>query len=288
MFLLGDLGGTRIRLGFSPDGRIIENPVICDSPDDFDEAVQLIKEQARIISKARPIRAACFGVAATFNKSLSTIIHSAHNPLWNNKDIKIELEKAINCPTLFENDTSIVGLGEAITGPGIGKEIVVYITVSTGVGGTRIINGKIDKKANSFEIGHQIIDLNGLPCPSCQTAGHLEAYIAGSGLLKKYGMKAEQITDPKVWGEVAKYLAIGIHNTVLHWSPDIVVLGGSVMKQISLDNVKAELYKRLTIVPVPEIGLAKSDDMGGLYGALEYLKQQPYALSNMPATGSGS
>ena len=110
MFLLGDIGGTRMRFGFSPDGRYIENPVIVDTPEDFLGAIQAVKEQARILSKARPIKVACFGVAATFNKSLSTIIHSAHRPLWNNKDIKVELEKALNCPVLFENDTSIVGL----------------------------------------------------------------------------------------------------------------------------------------------------------------------------------
>jgi glucokinase len=53
------------------------------------------------------------------------------------------------------------GLGEAVFGAGKGREIVVYMTISTGVGGARIVGGKIDASAMGFEPGHQIIDACG-------------------------------------------------------------------------------------------------------------------------------
>jgi len=59
----------------------------------------------------------------------------------------------------IENDASIVGLGEAVSGAGMGEEIVVYITVSTGVGGTRIVSGEIDEHAYGFEPGHELINM---------------------------------------------------------------------------------------------------------------------------------
>ena len=58
------------------------------------------------------------------------------------------------------NDTAVVGLGEAHRGAGIGYNIVTYITVSTGVGGTRIVDGRIDRRIYGFEPGHQTIDID--------------------------------------------------------------------------------------------------------------------------------
>ena len=59
------------------------------------------------------------------------------------------------------NDSDLDGLGEATVGAGKGFNIVAYITVSTGIGGVRIVGGKIDVSTYGFEPGHQIIDADG-------------------------------------------------------------------------------------------------------------------------------
>src|SRR6185436_9338463 len=56
-----------------------------------------------------------------------------------------ELNKLFNCPVYLENDAALCGLGEASVGAGQGSKIMVYLTISTGVGGARIVGGKIDR-----------------------------------------------------------------------------------------------------------------------------------------------
>src|SRR3989344_1426609 len=90
-----------------------------------------------------------------------TIFHAPNMSKWDNRPLKKELQRALHTKNVFlENDTALVGLGEAVRGSGKGKQIVAYITVSTGINGVRIVNGEIDRSALGFEIGHQILDKN--------------------------------------------------------------------------------------------------------------------------------
>lgn len=100
----------------------------------------------------------------------------------------------------------------------------------------------------------------------------MEAYVGGAYLEKIYHQKAEEIKDPAVWDEVAKYLAIGLHNTIVHWSPDIIILGGSVTQSIPLDKVSNYLKEYLTIFPnLPRLSKATLGNQSGLLGALVIL-----------------
>ena len=79
----------------------------------------------------------------------------------------------------------------------------------------------------------------------------------------------------KLREEMEKVLAYGLYNTVLHWSPDIIVLGGSMMKKIGIpiDTVKKHLREIFRIMPdVSKIEKATLGDFGGLWGALAYIK----------------
>ncbi|MBI3671423.1 ROK family protein, partial [Candidatus Azambacteria bacterium] len=152
-----------------------------------------------------------------------------------------------------------------------------YITVSTGVGGARIVNGKIDANRFGFEPGHQIIDFEEAHCSFCSTKGELEDYVSGKSLMEKFKKRPEEIKDEKVWRELATTLAYGINNVIVFWSPDVVVLGGSMMNNpgISAEDIKLHLKDTLTIFPeYSDIKLASLGDIGGLYGALELANQK--------------
>jgi len=203
---------------------------------------------------------------------------------WNYKPLKKELEKGTGAPLFIENDTAIVGLGEATAGAGKGCSIVVYITISTGVGGARIVDGKIDKSAFGFEIGHQIIDAGGGFEKESERGAlgarkgymDLEKHISGKAVEKRFGKKPYEILDPEIWDEEARLLAFGLNNTIVHWSPDIVVLGGSMMKEIGIpiERVRHHLKEIMAIFPeLPKIGKAALGDIGGLHGALVFLRQ---------------
>jgi len=102
--------------------------------------------------------------------------------------------------------------------------------VSTGVGGARIVNGQIDRVAQSFEIGKQIIE------PYNES---LESLIGGRSLETKLGKKPESVTDENFWNEKSMILASGLQVVIEKWNPDVVVIGGAMIHTVEL------MYRKL-------------------------------------------
>lgn len=272
MHLVFDIGGTNLRVAVSSDGKTLSAIKVVPTPQDFNEGIRTLKQVSDELSRGQKIEKAAGGITGPLDKQKIMSLRPPHQPDWGQKPLKEELEQVLGVPVHLENDTALAALGEALLGTGAGSKIVAYLTISTGVGGARIVGGKIDENSLGFEPGHQIIIPDGQLC-DCGGKGHLESYVSGSGIAKIYGKKAEDISDPKVWEEVTSYLAIGLNNTIVHWSPDILVLGGSVMKSISLDKVTSYLKDMLKIFPkIPEVAPAKLAHQSGLWGALQILK----------------
>ncbi len=259
-----------MRLAFSKDGETFGEPKVVETPKDFEEGMRVFKEVADELIGGENISAVGGGVRGPFDKDKTMIVNSSVLEDWNNKPLKEELERIVGMPVFIENDTALVGLGEMNNGAGSREGISVYVTVSTGVGGAKYEDGKIDENTFGFEPGHQIVDI--------EDNKSLESLISGAALEEKTGKKAYEVTDPKIWDELAKTLAYGLYNTILHWSPDTVVLGGSMIvgdPAIDVKAVKKYLSEINTKFPeLPVIKKAELKDFGGLYGALAFLKQQ--------------
>ncbi|MBI2040386.1 ROK family protein [Candidatus Microgenomates bacterium] len=271
MYLVFDIGGTNMRIATSLDGKTLSATKIVPTPKDFEQGVQTFKQVADELTNGQKIKAVAAGVTGALDKEKTTQLTSPHVGGWIGKPLKGELERLFNCPIFLENDANLAALGEATYGAGAGHHIVAFLTISTGVGGARIVNQKIDENSLGFEPGHQIIVIDGSPC-NCGGKGHLESYVSGSGIERVYGKKAEHINDPQIWDKIARYLAVGLQNTTVFWSPDVIVLGGSVMKSLPLENTKAYLDELLTIFPKPpDVVVGKIGDSAGLYGALALL-----------------
>ena len=218
------------------------------------------------------------GIAGSLNQEKTGLIAAPNLGSWEGKDIKKTLKT--DAKIYIENDTALVGLGEATAGAGRNYQVVAYITVSTGVGGARIVNKRIDINRYGFEPGHQIVDLDNTVCgPDCENIehhglGHLDNLISGKALEQKTGKPAVEITDQEVWNKHADHLATGLYNTILHWSPDVVVLGGSMITgnpAIPFERVVKKTTEIMHAFPVlPEIKKAELGDIGGLEGALYY------------------
>lgn len=260
-----------MRMAFSADGRSLEEPMIFPTPQNFDEAMHIVAENSRKLSQKRPIKAVAGGFPGPLNEDNSVILNAPNMPGWIGKPLKAEIEKIVGAPTFLENDTTMVGLGEIHKGAGRGYEIVVYITVSTGIGGKRFVNGQVEPSAFGYEPGHQIIDIDGFAC-NCGLKGHLEGLASGNGVKRRFGQAPENIKDPKVWQEVTRYLAAGLINVTMFWSPHCIVLGGSMMKDIPINTLLTEMEKLGTVFKRhPELKLAELGDTGGLEGALAFL-----------------
>lgn len=235
-----------MRVARSVDGQSFEGEQIIDTPATDEEIISVLKSVA-----VEPV-----AIAGGLTRKRASVAD--------------KIKASFSCPIYLENDTAIVGLGEAAAGAGVGSKILAYITVSTGVGGVRIVNGALDHGIQGFEPGHQIIDFKEPNKP-------FEDYVSGSFVIKTTGKHPREITDPAFWTPFAKTMAVGLHNTIVHWSPDTIVLGGSMMKVpgISVDEVRAELQQISHIFPtLPEIKHATLGDIGGIHGALALVRQK--------------
>ena len=273
MFILFDIGGTKIRVAAANREGIIGEPMIMQTPANFDKGMELLTQTVHSFSTGEKITAMVGGVAGSFDRGHTTLVSGPNIASWIGKPIKKLFEDAFQASVYLENDAALAGLGEAVVGAGKDYEIVGYMTVSTGVGGARITNKKIDKHVFGFEPGFQIIDFDGSSCSRCSKR-HLGAHISGKGVEEHYGIKGEHITDPNVWEDITRAFAVGLANTILHWSPDIMVLGGSMMKDISLDRVRELVKDYVRVYPeLPAIERAALGDTGGLEGALQIARE---------------
>lgn len=270
MYLILDIGGTNMRVGVSKDGKRFDRINKVNVSKVFQEGINVLGEIGISLAKRKKIDAVVCGVAGPLDKGKKMLVNSPYLTDWINRPLKSELERTFKAPVFLENDAALAGLGEAIYGSGKGNRIVAYLTVSTGVGGVRIVNGNIDCNIHGFEPGHQIIDTNGSFIIGEIGSGYLESFISGSSITKRYKNVPEKINDFKVWEECARLLAVGINNVIVHWSPEIVILGGSVaLNRVDLKKVKIYLKKMLKIFPeIPSIKKTKLGDEAGLYGGL--------------------
>lgn len=242
-------------MAYSEDGQIFEEPKVFKTPYGYEEILKLFKDTAKELAKGREIKK----IAGGMSRSI---------PGLTQDKFKNDLVEEFGISVFIENDSAIVGLGEAIWGAGRGSNIVAYITVSTGVGGARIVEGNIDEHSVGFEPGKQIVDMD--------SGKNLENMISGKALQEETGKSPKDVTDPAIWEKRAKVLAIGLNNIIVEWSPDCVVLGGSMITgdpSIPLDKTINHLKEVLKIFPeLPAIKKADLGDFGGLYGALAYIK----------------
>lgn len=283
MYLLFDIGGTKTRLALSKDGETFDEPKLFSTPKSFNNGMIQFLRILNELDHDGKVDKAAGGIRGVLSKDKSKLLNDAFLTDWLNKPLKEELERVVKGPVFLENDTAMIGLGEAAAGAGRGYDIVAYLTVSTGVGGARIINGKIDVSTYNSEPGHQIIDADSSINPDFSSEGgidgpgHFESLVSGTAFKKRFGKEPHEVNNESIWEEISKLVAYGVNNTIVHWAPDVVVLGGGMMKSpgIILESVKKHLQDILKIYPnIPDIKKAELGDFGGLHGALEYLRQK--------------
>lgn len=278
MYLLFDIGGTKTRVAATEDLHTVLRVEKFDTPTTYREGLDAVIKAMRTVVGDAKVQGIAGGIRGPLNHEKTGIVSESKLLDWIGRNIVHDLEHEFQTHVFLENDTAIVGLGEATFGAGKGYEIVAYHTVSTGVGGARFVHGALDAVSIGFEPGHQILDVdrtvlgkNALPT--------LENLISGTALEKRRGVKPYQIPQTDhVWDELASYFAAGLKNTIVYWSPDVIVLGGSMVigdPRIPLEAI-IEHTKRVVgnLVPLPKIVDATLKDEGGLYGAMTILERK--------------
>jgi len=276
-YILFDIGGTKTRVGISSDLKTLDKVVNFKTPVAFADGMKKMAETIKELTGGKKPEAIAGGVRGPLEEDKSGIRNDNILTKWIGKSIVGALEKEFKCFVYLENDAALAGLGEAIFGAGKGLDIVAYHTVSTGVGGVRIDNGEIDHASVGFEPGKQILDIDRTVLGE-EISPTLENLVSGTAIEQRYGVKPYEIPQSDVlWEELAEYLAQGLRNTTLYWSPEAIILGGSMVigdPKIKIESIRKYTVESLEgIEPSPYIAEAKLGDEAGLYGAMALLSQ---------------
>jgi predicted NBD/HSP70 family sugar kinase len=154
-YLLGDVGGTKTRIALSENLKDIDEIFVFETKEKYKDFLEVIEK-----FKERKIIKVCFGFAGNFEKKKEKLIYAPNLKDYEGRNLKKDLERILKCKVILENDATLAGLGEAYFGAGKNYKIFSYLTFSSGIGGAKIVNHKVDENVFGFEPGHSLFLLN--------------------------------------------------------------------------------------------------------------------------------
>jgi predicted NBD/HSP70 family sugar kinase len=203
------------------------------------------------------------------------IVSPLHQPAWRNIPLKAIIESKWGCPFHVDVDTNVAAIGEYRWGEVTAKRFL-YLTLSTGMGGGFLTDGKIYRGGNGAhpEVGHQSIHFRSLNHSAvqceCGVPDCLEALISGNGIRRIYGKPAEELS-PGEWEEVAYNLGQGLRNMAALYAPELIRIGGGVAVGGGENFVRAArevMEAHLKLAPAPRVELSLLGYDTALRGAI--------------------
>jgi len=298
-----DIGGTKTAVAIaSTGGRIIARDAFPTNParhpdDALSETLDVLgnltdKEQVRL-------KAVGIGCAGPLDLERGVVETPPNLPLWRSFPLRSLVESKLGIPVTLDNDANAAALGEHLYGAGRGLSDLVYLTISTGIGGGIIADHKLVHRWG--EAGHVTVQPNGAPC-RCGARGCMEALCSGTAIarraqeqlsagrpsmLNELVLDARQVTArtvevaaqagdqvaAEVWQDTVRLLAIGIGSIMALLCPQAVILGGGVAAgagEFLLQPLREELAARVHILSMKRVQILKAG-LGAdssLYGAL--------------------
>lgn len=260
---------------------------------DYDRATML--RMARELLARTPGQLVAIGVSfgGPVDATRGLVRLSHHVPGWENTPLRDRLQAEFSAPVAVDNDANVAALGEWTFGAGQGCASLLYVTVSTGVGGGWILDGKVYGGADGMagEIGHIVVRPGGMECV-CGKRGCLEAEACGPAIAKKMqerrtaaGLDAsEPVTGEAVaraalqgdglaqdvMDDAARMLGVGLGSAINLMNPGRIVLGGGVTKsgerywRIVRETARAHALPQMRV----EIEPARLGDDAPLWGAV--------------------
>jgi glucokinase len=295
-----DIGGTQLRAAAYKQNQIqpfAQKRVKTNAsePNAFGRLVKLIED---IWPKNEKVDAIGVSSPGPVDPHAGIIMITPNIKEWRDFPITAKLTEHFGIPSFLDNDANLAGLAEWKFGAGRGHHNVLYLTVSTGVGGGVIIDDRLLQGHHGLaaELGHTTVQADGALC-GCGQRGHLESYSSGTGIERfvadqlRAGREsvlhpnkknsAHDISEAAEQGDAlsieayaiaGKYLGIGVANFLHAFDPSIVIFGGGVSQSgpLLFDSFEISLKERV-IHPRYLEGLvitkAELGDDSGLLGA---------------------
>jgi glucokinase len=287
-----DIGGTKIAAGVvTPDGAVhgfVTAPT--DAKRGPEDGIARLFELGRSAVAGSGIAwedvdSIGIGCGGPLDSANGILIAPLHLPGWGGTHLAELATAQLGRRAVLDNDAVAACAGEHRYGAGRGTRDMVYLTISTGVGGGVVIDGQLHRgrTGNGGELGHVTVDWHGRRCRGCGRRGCLEAYASGTSIAERaheagmHGASAADVAEAaragndvaaRVWDETCEALACGITSIVNLFEPEMVVLGGGVLRtgEQLLAPVRDRVAADAIGDPVPVVR-AELGDAVGVVGA---------------------
>ena len=292
-----DIGGTKIAAGIVDDaGKVLARLETATEesrayPDGLRHMIRMLREAAKQANtKLSGIGIGSTGWVFPFSGEFGDVDFF---PGWKGCNPVKDLAREFGVRVALENDGDAAALGEAAWGAGKGKSRLIYVTVGTGIGGGIILDGQLYRGADRAhpEVGHHVIDAFGPEC-TCGFRGCWEALATGPAMAAWFNANAQatsrhpEILTAKQIFELANqghllaqeavarealYLGLGLANLINLFMPARIVMGGSIMKSMNLEEIRKVIAKGCRFVPFEktELALASLGEDANLIGAAQ-------------------
>jgi glucokinase len=289
-----DIGGTQLRVALVDGAGSIRKRTAVRTEAGAGPAAVIAQIAGLVAEVVGEIdRSALLGAGVSCPGPLDTITGTALGiPTlagWSDIPVAAMIEAALQLPVRLENDGIAAANGEWRFGAGRGLDNLVYVTVSTGIGGGIVADGHLihGRRGMAGHIGHMIVARDGAVC-SCGNRGCWEAYASGTAFAaaaaKAAGAKgpfpeAKAVFDAaregdtvalSIVAEEAEWLGVGLISLVHLYSPQKIIIGGGLAN--GFDLLAPGIAKRLAQGAMPafrdvEVAPATLGDNPGLIGA---------------------
>jgi glucokinase len=291
-----DIGGTKIAVGIVDDaGKVLSRMEAPTDPNRYSDGIELIAHMLRRTAQRAGAEITGIGIGSTgpVDPMRGEFGEVDFLPGWRGKSPVRDLGQVFSVQVALENDADAASLAEAGWGAGRNRSRLIYVTVGTGIGGGIILDGKLYRgvAGSHPEVGHHVIDPAGPKC-TCGFRGCWESLAAGPAMVAwvqhnapadyphREGITAKRICELAREGDAvavqaaeteAYYLGLGLANLINLFTPDAIVLSGSVMKSadLFLDGMRKLIRSGCRFVPAEktELMLASLGDDTNLIGA---------------------
>lgn len=300
-YIAVDIGGTQLRAALYPGEGVEPKNLQSTSTTGENPAIERLFDLIDTVWPAGGgVNCIALGVAGALNPETGVVYQVPNIPNWNGLHIVELAEKRFKVPVRLGNDANLAALGEWKYGAGIGHHNLIYMTVSTGVGGGIIVDDRLLVGNNGLagEVGH-ITVLPGGPMCGCGHPGHLESVSSGTGIANyvirqmQSGRKtmmtdypdapnARRVAEAAGQGDAlaleafeiaGEFLGRAIADLLHIFNPTIVILGGGVIKsgELIMTPVRRSLEQSVVSPQYLEdfqLTTAALGDRVGLVGAL--------------------
>lgn len=261
MRVVADIGGTNMRVA-PVAGDTLGAVHKTATPQDPLEGISALVRAVRDCTNGARVSAFAGCVAGSVDER--GVISDARNlRAWEGVNIVEDLSATLNAPVRMLNDAALAGIGEATFGAGRGFARLAYVTVSTGVGGALIINGAV---ADFGGVGGIKVD-----------GADLEDLVSGTAVGRKFGIRPMDLVSIEERHKLADLLARGLEQLSGRWSPEALVLGGSMIvgvNPIPIGRVQETLDRLLAgSARRPLLKMAELGDYSGLWGGIALLRR---------------